>query len=266
MQTIGVLRQLYQRLTSRRIPTTVSRAPDSQSKAKKPSSHPPGKQTRKRRPILARVMIENSSVPSQIAMVRPSENRKQRSTTHSRSSSEAPKSHAGSPPAVSAIELPMLPAPYFPSDPLPKQAVPATIKPPRHQRSNASLSKSRPMPPRVMPKHEPFTTLLYKNTPSLASPAASTLKLKSSVSRPDLHKAHLLRPNTLYSVDSAHTGSTKLGEIPMHKWAEPWDYKAAEKANVEALAGGWPVVNGQEIQAPKKAGWRRWFGKRMEAI
>ena len=266
MQTIGVLRQLYQRLTSRRLPTTVSRAADSETKAKRTSNIPSTKHNRKRRPTLARVMIENSSVPSQIAMVRPSESRKQRSTTHSRSSSEAPKSHSQPPPAASTLELPMLPPPYFPSDPLPKQIAPITSKPPRHQHSSASLSKPRAMPPRTMPKHEPFTTLLYKNTPSLASPAASTLKLKSSVSRPDLHKAHLLRPNTLYSVDSAHTGSTKLGEIPMHKWAEPWDYKAAEKANVEALAGGWPVVNGQEIQAPKKAGWRRWFGKRMEAI
>lgn len=265
MQTIGVLRQLYQRLTSRRIPTTFSRAPDSETKTKRPSIRPSTKHTRKRRPTLARVMIENSSVPSQIAMVRPSENRKQRSTTHSRSSSEAPKSHSQSTPAPSTLELPMLPPPYFPSDPPPVQAAPIASKPPRHQHSSASLSKSRPMPPRVIPKHETFTTLLYKDTPSPANPAASTLKLKSSASRPDLQKARL-RPNTLYSVDSARTGSTKLGEIPMHKWAEPWDYEAAEKANVEELAGGWPVVSSKEIQAPKKAGWKRWFGKRVAAI
>lgn len=265
MQTIGVLRQLYQRLTSRRLPTTVSRAADSETKAKRTSNIPSTKHTRKRRPTLARVMIENSSVPSQIAMVRPSESRKQRSTTHSRSSSEAPKSHSQPPPAASTLELPMLPPPYFPSDPLPKQIAPITSKPPRHQHSSASLSKPRAMPPRTMPKHEPFTTLLYKDTPSPASPAASTLKLKSSASRPDLQKARL-RPNTLYSIDSARTGSTKLGEIPMHKWAEPWDCEAAEKANVEALAEGWPVVSSREIHAPKKVGWKRWFGKRVDAV
>ena len=211
-------------------------------------------------------MIENSSIPSQIAMVRPSENRKQRSASTSRSSSEPPKSNGGSTPAASALELPILPPPYFPSDPLPKQTAPITSKPPRHQHSNASLYKPRTMPPRVIPKHEPFTTLLYKDTPPPASPAASTLKLKSSASRPDLQKPRILRPNTLYSLDSARTGSTKLGEIPMHKWAEPWDYEAAEKANMEALAGGWPVVSSKEIHAPKKAGWKRWFGKRAEAI
>jgi hypothetical protein len=52
----------------------------------------------------------------------------------------------------------------------------------------------------------------------------------------------------------------------MHKWAERWDYEAAEKANMEALAGGWPVVSSKEIHAPKKAGWKRWFGKRVDAI
>ena len=265
MQTIGVLRQLYQRLTSRRLPTTVSHIPDNKTKAKNSNNRPTNKHTRKRRPTLARVMIENSSIPSQIAMVRPSENRKQRSATQSRSSSEPPRSHSGSTPAASALELPMLPPPYFPSDPLPKQAAPVTSKTPRHQQSSVSLSKPRAIPPRVMSKNEPLVTLPCRDSSSPASPRVPTPKLTSSSSRPDLLKA-CLRPNTLYSVDSARTGSTKLGEIPMPKWAEPWDYEAAEKANMEALAGGWPVVSSKEIQAPKKAGWKRWFGKRVESM
>ncbi|GAB7333272.1 hypothetical protein MBLNU13_g04915t1 [Cladosporium sp. NU13] len=266
VQTIGVLRQLYQRLTSRRLPATVSRAHDGKTTSKKSSNRPSTKHTRKQRPTLARVMIENSSIPSQIAMVRSSENRKQRSATHSRSLSEPSKSHCESTPAASALELPILPPPYFPSDPLPGQIAPAPSKPPRHQSSSASLSKPRAMPPRMMPEHEPWVTLPCKYTPSPGSSGASTLKLRASASRPDLHKARLIRPNTQYSVDSARTGSTKLGEIPMHKWAEPWDYQAAEKANMEALAAGWPVVSSKEIHARKKAGWKRWFGKRVEAI
>lgn len=99
----------------------------------------------------------------------------------------------------------------------------------------------------------------------MAGSGVPTPKLTSSVSRPDLHKARVIRPNTLYSIDSARTGSTKLGEIPMHKWAEPWNYEAAEKANMEALAEGWPV-SGKESQVPKRAGWKRWFGKRVEAV
>jgi hypothetical protein len=52
----------------------------------------------------------------------------------------------------------------------------------------------------------------------------------------------------------------------MHKWAEPWDYEAAEKANMEALAGGWPVNTVKDSHAPKKAGWKRWFGRRVETV
>jgi len=48
----------------------------------------------------------------------------------------------------------------------------------------------------------------------------------------------------------------------MHKWAEPWDHEAAERANIEALAGGWPAVSGKEVERPKKAGWKRWFSKK----
>ncbi|KAM0710431.1 hypothetical protein Q7P35_002793 [Cladosporium inversicolor] len=266
VQTIGVLRQLYQRLISRHMSANVPRAHEIKTKAKKPSNRPSTQYTRKRRPTLARVMIENSSIPSQIAMVRPSENRKPRSATQSRSSSEPPKSHCGSTPAASALELPVLPPPYFPSDPLPKQTAPNITKPPRHQNSHASLSKPRITPPRTVPEHEPLATLPYKDSSLLTSLGVPSPKLTSSASRRDLHKANLIRPNTLYSVDSTRTGRTKLGEIPMHKWVEPWDYAAAEKANMEALAGGWPVVSSKETQAPKKAAWKRWFGKRVETI
>ena len=240
---------------------TVPAAHDKKTKANKPSGHSTTKHTRRRQLTLARVMIENSSVPSQIAMVRPSETRRQRSATHSRSSSEPPKSQCESAPAASALELPILPPPYFPSDPLPKQAASIASKTPRHHSSKMSLSK-----PRITPKHERAETLPSKNPHPLASPEILPLKIWSSISRPDLRDPRLLRPNTLYSIDSTRTGSTKLGEIPMHKWAEPWDYEAAEKANMEALAVGWPLVSSKEVQVPKKAGWKRWFGKRVETV
>ena len=40
---------------------------------------------------------------------------------------------------------------------------------------------------------------------------------------------------------SAQTASTRLGEIPLHRWAEGWDFAAAEKANRAAVENGWPV-------------------------
>lgn len=262
MQTISVLRQLYQRLASRRLPATVSPVHkiDEKTRAKKPSHRTSSKHTRKRHPTLARVLIENSSVPSQIAMVRSSEARKRRSATHSRSSSEPPKPHSRSASATSTQTLPLLPPPYFPSDPLPQQATPMFSKPPRHQCSTNSLIK-----PRLKPKQEIPATPAIKD-PSPPSNHDIAPKLTTTVSRSDLHKPRILRPNTLYSIDSVRTGSTKLGEIPMHKWAEPWDYEAADIANMKALAGGWPVTGSKEMERPKKAGWKRWFGRKIETI
>ena len=240
-----------------RVPRTMPYTHDTKSKTKKPDQRPSTKRTRRRHPTLARVLIENSSVPSQIAMVRPSEIRRQRSASHSRSSSEPPKSRFESTTAASTPDLPQLPPPYFPSDPLPKQMAPVLNKPPRHQPSSNFLSK-----PRDMAKHGHPGLIPYQSTSSPAGLASPTSKLKTPASRIDLRLHHNIRPNTLYSIDSARTGSTKLGEIPMHKWAEPWDHEAAGRANMEALAGGWPAVTGQEVDRPKKAGWKRWFSKK----
>lgn len=262
MQTIGVLRQLYQRLMAKCIPFKALRTLDNKPKSKKPSRRASTKHVKKRHPILARVLIENSSIPSQIAMVRPSETRKQRSTTHSRSSSEPPKSHAELTPSPSALDLLPLPPPYFPSENYPGQEPPIPNKPPRHQFSSYSLLKARTMPKR---KRDPPRTSPPRDTSSPVNLGFSTTRPTSPASQPDLCKPRPLRPNTLYSIGSARTGSTKLGEIPMHKWAEPWDTEAAEKANLEALAGGWPTNTGGKSEKPKKAGWKRWFGKRAGA-
>lgn len=246
---------------SRRIPPPVSRA---RSDKMKPMKSLP-KHTKKRRPVLARVMIENSSVPSQIAMVRPSETRKQSSTTHSRSSSALPKSHSESAPAASTLELSTLPPPYFPSDPLPKQPALLPSKPPRHEHSSNPLLKSRTASKHDLPIPLPFAgssplgDLMYSKANLTSMPSRSNIRESADP------KPQRLRPDTFYSIGSARTGSTKLGEIPIQKWAEPWDYEAAERANEEALADGWPINQGRKLNTSRKGGWKRWFGKRAEA-
>jgi hypothetical protein len=255
MQTIGVLRQLYQRLMSRHVPPVVSRAQSDKTKSK-PKSRTSTKDVRKRQPRLARVMIENSSIPSQIAMVRPSEARKQRS--HSRSSSEAPKSHAGSTPGASTPELLTLPPPYFPSNPLPKQAASYLSKPPRHQNSSISLFK-----PHSTPRQHSLSPLPVRGLSPLSGAMYPKAKVMALPDPTDTEPKRI-RPDTFYSIGSARTGSTKLGEIPMQKWAEPWDYEAAERANAAALASGWPINTDEEVTKSKHGGWKRWFGRRAE--
>jgi hypothetical protein len=263
LQTIGVLRQLYQRLMSRRVLPLVPRVQDNKTKPK-PRPRTSTKDVRKRQPKLALVMIENSSIPSQIAMVRPSEARKQRSTTHSRSSSEAPKSHSEPTPAASNPELPTPPPPYFPSNTPPKQAVSYLSKPPRHQTSSISLLK-----PHITPKHDSPSPLPVEGLSPLSGAMYSSAKVMPSPSRTNIRnpadpKPQRIRPDTYYSIDSARTGSTKLGEIPMKKWAEPWDYEAAERANAAALASGWPTNTDEGLTKSKQGGWKRWFGRRAE--
>jgi hypothetical protein len=271
VQTIGVLRQLYQRLLSKKVPQALPSARSSKErpKANKSSRHASSKHTKIRHPTLARVLIENSSVPSQIALVRPSENnKKHRPRSHSRTSSEPPQPHLRPSPAASVPNLstpPAPPPPYFPSDPLPLQEQ-HSIKQPRHQRSGTSLHK-----PRAQLKHKPSAPL--------PSPLPSPLRNEQPphATHPTQRKSPItlhdkrLRPETFYSIASARTGSTKLGEIPMHKWAEPWDYEAAEEANQKALASGWPIyvggVAGEEDDKKAKVGcWKRLFGRRVKAI
>jgi hypothetical protein len=266
VQTIGVLRQLYQRLLSKQVPQALPSARSSKEKvkSKKSSHHASPKHTKIRHPTLARVLIENSSVPSQIALVRPSENpRKHRPRSHSRTSSE-PQPHLRPSPAASVPNLstsPAPPPPYFPSDPLPLQEQPS-IKQPRHHQSGTSLHK-----PRTQLKHKPSTPLpspLRNEQPPHATHPTQT---KSPINVHDKR----LRPETFYSIASARTGSTKLGEIPMQKWAEPWDYEAAEEANQKALASGWPVYVGgaadddSDDKKAKVGCWKRLFGRRVKA-
>jgi hypothetical protein len=269
-QTIGVLRQLYQRLLSKQVvhalPSASSSKESTKAKTKKSSHHASPKHTKIRHPTLARVLIENSSVPSQIALVRPSENnRKHRSRSHSRTSSEPTQPHFRFSPAASVPNLstspPPPPPPYFPSEPLPLQEK-HTAKQPRHHRSGVSLNK-----PRAQLKHKPSTPLpsplRNDHIPPASHPPHSTLPT-------NLHDKRL-RPETFYSIASARTGSTKLGEIPMHKWAESWDYEAAEEANQKALASGWPtyvdgIAGDDEDSKKAKVGcWKRLFGRRVKA-
>jgi hypothetical protein len=266
LQTIGVLRQLYQRLLSKQVPQTLPSARSSKEKAKprKSGHHTSPKHTKIRHPTLARVLIENSSVPSQIALVRPSENnKKHRPRSHSRSTSEPPQPHIRMSPAASVPNLsksPAPPPPYFPSDPLPLQEQ-HSIKQPRSQRSDTSLHK-----PRTQLKHQPSTPLPSPLRSEQPPHATHPTQTKPPTNLYDKR----LRPETFYSIASARTGSTKLGEIPMHKWAEPWDYEAAEEANQKALASGWPVHVGEvagdgEDKKAKVGCWKRLFGRRVKA-
>jgi hypothetical protein len=68
---------------------------------------------------------------------------------------------------------------------------------------------------------------------------------------------------TYYSIAS---DQTKLGEIPLHKWAEPYDFDQMSMLNREAYNNGWPL-NQLGTQEPKRKrfGLGRLFGKKAAA-
>lgn len=245
------------------VPANMPQPRSDKVKSRTPNQRSPTKRNKKRYPTLARVLIENSSVPSQIALIRPSDTRKQRPTT---ASSLLPKETSKvdlkrRTPASSSVETPTLPPPYYSSTP-PAEETPLPNKSTRHQKSCSSLSR-------------PYNTAKSGfPMPLSGAPSPADAKVLKLISTPVLSHDHRIprdpesqyrRPDTFYSVTSARTGSTKLGEIPMHKWAEPWDYKAADQANQEALANGWPTSVNMGTAKQKKGGWKRWFGKRSES-
>ncbi|SMR63439.1 unnamed protein product [Zymoseptoria tritici ST99CH_3D1] len=83
-------------------------------------------------------------------------------------------------------------------------------------------------------------------------------------------KPHI-RPSvpTFNSLDS---GNTKLGEIPLHRWVEPWDFEEMERLNEEAVEKGWPLAAGdggefkEEKLGKKRWGLGRFFGRRKALV
>ncbi|KAK3113418.1 hypothetical protein LTR53_009321, partial [Teratosphaeriaceae sp. CCFEE 6253] len=237
VDTCRTLRALYHRMEQ----AQVSRATHSRLalqsteqvlRASDPSLRDEKKQRRRKHsqvqgPMLARVVIENSSKPPQIALVKPGERRKKSgSASVSRSQSETPsaaRAPLSPPPPYDAAQLPLAP-----SEPPPQ---------PLHPQPRARRKRSTPD---------------VSHAPQTAPPARP-----AAVSSPRLHAiiqhAHepILLPHigggghrrrkatpTYYSIAS---DGTKLGEIPLHRWPVPFDFDAMSVVNKEAEVNGWPV-------------------------
>lgn len=248
-QTVGVLRQLYQRMLARRSP---ARSPALQGKPSDGKAHRSSrKHSRVRGPTLARVVIRDSSKPSQIALVRPAEvKRSLRPSSQSRPAKipgTPPLSQASTAIAASQLSLP----PTLPPDPLlPKPARPG------HTRSKTSPPELAQKPSRRPRKHQADLDLgeTLRATQSTPKLVPATLPARRRKETP-----------TFYS---AASGSTKLGEIPMHKWAEAYDFDAMSLKNREAMAAGWPRLLEEEdaaVEKKKRGGIFRLF-RRREAV
>ena len=260
METISALRQWYQRMMQMRMlpapkPSVPERkaiadARDEGETRKKRSS---SKHTKVRGPTIARIVVQDSSRPAQLAVVKPGQRRKKRSLPSSASSSDASKSHSE---ASTAPTTPrMSPPPEYSSEAgAQKPARPAThrsktapeVPKPRRKQSAANMA-SPPLPPkpeelrssRSTPRLRPAQERLHEPIPPV--PATAPL--------PSVEPRRRKPTPTYYSIAS---DSTKLGEIPMHKWAVPYDWDAMSVLNKEAELNGCPVSDRQDDVGKKR--------------
>lgn len=234
MDTCRTLRQLHRRSMHVRLPPTV--VPHN---APHPGSQDPTEADRKRKgrsmnkparirgPTLARITIQGAQ-SSQIALVKPVERRNK-----SASMSDLSKVRSG-------VSTPLSrPSPH----------ADALIAP--QPRPMAIRSHTLPGAPRPRGKQSTSRIDVTSQHPARKdmhrAGAQSTFGLAQlRTSKPDTGPVPAMGPQhrspipTYYSVAS---NGTKLGEIPLHKWAEHFDFDAMSAVNRETENNEWPLVD-----------------------
>lgn len=236
---------------------------DSQvSSNRKKSREQPGR-TKIRGPTLAQVYIQDSSKRPQIALVRPGERRKksrsslgtESSLSKSNSDTKSASSASTPPPEYTARQASTRPAERVNTaadvrQPRRKQSA-ANIPNKSSARNGDHLRASKSTPRLHSTLQEPVEPLPpMPNTAPLAAASTTTLIPRRRKPTP-----------TFYSIA---TDSTKLGEIPLHKWTTPWDFDQMSVLNQEAYRNGWPNGPANAETRKKKAGFFGLFRRRTD--
>jgi hypothetical protein len=206
-----------------------------------------GKHRKVRRPMIANVVIADSSKPSQIAIVKPGEKRK-----------KAKQQNSSSGPGLASVQPKpsiLLPSPSPPAEQMlsgweyPRSSVHSQELPTLRRKPSAMEMSKTQLPSR------PDVLRATRSTPRLHAKLPEQLQtmppMSSETSAPHPNTRSRKPTPTYYSIAS---NSTKLGEIPLHKWTEPHDFDAMSRMNKEALQNGWPVSDDQIEQEKRKTG------------
>lgn len=267
IDTCRTLRQLFQRVTQVRRPlqiTDANRGPgiregSPRQTAPQRKRSPKGKSAKVRGPMVAQVIIADSSKPGQLAIVRPAERRK-KSTSSSSGSSSLSKAPSASSSALSS-PLATPPPEYTQFEPQRPpvnrtQTAPAAHKPHRKQ-------STPQLPPKETSKYRATQSTSRLETtlpaPVKPPPPLPPMAAMSTTNLQPLPRRRKPTP-TYYSIASGHT---QIGEIPLHEWAQPFDFDQASILNREAYKNGWPAnqFNGED-QRKKRFGIGRLFGRK----
>ncbi|KAK8163106.1 hypothetical protein BKA80DRAFT_343526 [Phyllosticta citrichinensis] len=138
-----------------------------------------------------------------------------------------PQRHSSMPP------IPLAERPAASSPPPKSQPTPPPPPPPAHSQSQPAPAQNH-----YYYHHQLTTTTNTTNTAAVAFPPPPPQTLKASAHPtpppPPRRRSTVPVPASIYSFTS---DSTKLGEIPMARWADgPWDAERAARLNAEA---GW---------------------------
>lgn len=288
IDTCRTLRNLVKRMSQLRLPKPAPERAEPQKRIEeRPSTAENAR--RKASPLsysgardgltLARVVIKDSSKPSQIALVKPSEKRKKShassssggsnlssnkatSRSHSRAASSTPSTATTTPPPSYTSHDSPRPKPQR------TQTAPTNHKPHRkHSSPNVALpalptTKESLRTTKSTPRLQ-TTPHKSESTPRLNQPPPPPVPRFPSIT--DLPLRQRKPTPTFYSIAS---DSTKLGEIPLHKWAVPPDFDEMSLLNREAERLEWPVTSplgGQQDEGGERRwGWGlgRLFGRR----
>ena len=220
--------------------------------------------TKVRGPMIARVVIADSTKPSQIALVKPGERRK-KSTSSSSGSSSLSKTSAD-PRAATTTNLVTPPPSYTPLElprPAPQRSSTAPAVPPRPSRP---LMTGHACPAR---QHRDDSVMrAARSTPQLEYTLPQELEAippmpHSAPFPPPRHpsvRARRQEPASVYY--SIVSDSTKIGEIPMHKWTSPYDFDQMSTMNRQAYETGWPQNQLGGGNKKKRFGFSRLFSRR----
>lgn len=272
MDTCRTLRHLFKRMTQVRPRLSITERPhverngradgnDSNLSSNRRRRNVSQEPTRVRAPMIARVVIADSTKPSQIAMVKPGERRK-KSTSSSSGSSSLSKAPSDSSTAATT-PLPTPPPTYTPLDlprPVPhrSQTTPDVPKPRRKQSTGnvAAQHHSRDENVRRAARSTPQLEYTLPQELEAIPPMPNTAPLPRARS-PSTRRRE---PASMYY--SIVSDSTKMGEIPMHKWSTPYDFDKMSTLNRQAYENGWPQNQLGGGKQKKRFGFSRLFGGR----
>ncbi|KAK5710360.1 hypothetical protein LTR17_018957 [Elasticomyces elasticus] len=244
LDTCRTLRQLFRRMTQLRTAQVANSSLALQPREPSDPNDEPKRRRKHRKiqgPILARVVIADSSKPSQIAMVKPGERkRKPVSPEASRNNSKAP-SVRGTPPPYDAVQMSasvgrltercydnslVMTNPY-------QQPHPVLKASPKEITRSADVAKASKLQLHISSPDECAPPVAYPSKPPLETNDRRRRKATP----------------TYYSIAS---DGTKLGEIPLHKWPVPFDFDEMSITNKQAEFDGYPACRPGDGDGKKK--------------